>query len=85
MLATRRACGRGTGDGPVHALYPALEKTEKIRILVGIKTDRTTVELIHTGEAQRTLAWNPTPMSGSGCPEIEGGVLKFVEWIKSAN
>ena len=31
-----------------HALHPALEKTEKIRILVGIKTDRTTVDLIHT-------------------------------------
>ena len=97
MLATRRACGRGTGDGPVHALYPALEKTEKIRILVGIKTDRTTVELIHTGEAQRTLALeshadvrerlpgellNEFQKSGDNA-EIEGGVLKFVEWIKS--
>ena len=80
-----------------HALYPALEKTEKIRILVGIKTDRTTVELIHTGEAQRTLALeshadvrerlpgellNEFQKSGDTA-EIKGGVLKFVEWIKS--
>src|SRR5262245_4492475 len=38
-----------------HVLHPALEKTEKIRVLIGIKTDRTTIELIHTAKAQRAF------------------------------
>ena len=80
-----------------HVLQPALEKTEKIRILIGIKTDRTTVELIHTAKAQLTLVMESHAevrehLSGellnefqeSGDSEkIEGGVRKFVEWIKS--
>ena len=80
-----------------HALHPALEKTEKIRILIGIKTDRTTVELMHTATAQRKLALeshadvrerlpgrllNEFQKSGDSA-EIEGGVRKFVEWIKN--
>ena len=80
-----------------HALHPALEKTEKIRILIGIKTDRTTVELMHTATAQRKLALeshadvrerlpgkllNELQKSGDSA-EIEGGVRKFVEWIKA--
>src|SRR5215471_9077155 len=36
-----------------HKLYHALEKTEKIRILVGIKTDGQTVELIQSTKAQQ--------------------------------
>jgi hypothetical protein len=79
-----------------HVLHPALEKTEKIRILVGIKADRTTVELIHTAKAQQKFALeshadvrerlpgellNEFQRSGDSA-EIEGGVRKFVEWIK---
>src|SRR5216683_1769813 len=30
-----------------HKLYPALENVEKVRILVGLKTDRTAYELMH--------------------------------------
>src|ERR1035438_1233900 len=33
-----------------HKLYPALTKTERIRILVGIKTDRATYNLIQEGK-----------------------------------
>ncbi|HUC20552.1 MAG TPA: hypothetical protein VMR98_03620, partial [Candidatus Polarisedimenticolaceae bacterium] len=29
-----------------HHLYPALEQTEKIRILIGLKTDRHTYDLL---------------------------------------
>jgi len=80
-----------------HVLHPALEKTEKIRILVGIKTDRTTIELMHTAKAQRTFVLeshaevrerlpgellNEFQMSGDTA-DIESGVRKFVEWIKS--
>lgn len=36
-----------------HKLYPALSKTEKIRILVGIKTDRVTYELVHATKQQQ--------------------------------
>src|SRR2546429_2204881 len=36
-----------------HRLHPALKDTEKIRILVGIKTDGATVELIQTAKAQQ--------------------------------
>src|SRR5437762_3647807 len=36
-----------------HKLHPALVDTEKIRILVGIKTDRATFELIQTAQQQQ--------------------------------
>jgi superfamily II DNA/RNA helicase len=36
-----------------YKLHPALTKTEKIRILVGIKTDRTTYELIQSAKEQQ--------------------------------
>lgn len=37
-----------------YAIYPALEKSEKIRILVGIGTDKTTHELfVNASEAQQ--------------------------------
>src|SRR6266481_5333090 len=36
-----------------HKLYPALTKTEKIRILIGIRTDRTSYELIQTAKEQQ--------------------------------
>ena len=38
-----------------YKLYPALTKAEKIRILVGIKTDRATYTLIQEGKQQEHL------------------------------
>src|SRR5262245_26500067 len=35
-----------------HRLYPALEETEKIRILIGIKTDRVTYDLVQEAKQQ---------------------------------
>jgi hypothetical protein len=80
-----------------HKLHPALAKTEKIRILIGIQTDRTTYELIQTAKEQQELALEShahvrrqvpggilTEFQESGdSSEIEDGVHKFVEWIKS--
>src|SRR5262249_38837167 len=80
-----------------HKLHPALSKTEKIRILVGIKTDRATYELIQTAKEQQEFSLQShahvrqqlpgqilTEFQESGdSSEIEDGVRKFVEWIKS--
>jgi len=37
-----------------HALYKSLENTEKIRILVGINTNKQTVELIQKAKIEQT-------------------------------
>src|SRR5256712_13844134 len=80
-----------------HKLYPALAKTEKIRILIGIKTDRATYELIQSAKEQQEFVLeshahvrqqlpgeilNEFQRSGASS-EIEDGVRKFVDWIKS--
>src|SRR5437773_11146672 len=39
-----------------YKLYPALEKVEKIRILVGLQTDRTAYELLQRDREQGELA-----------------------------
>ena len=36
-----------------HKLHPALTKTEKIRILIGIKTDGATYDLLQTAKSQQ--------------------------------
>ncbi len=80
-----------------HKLHPALTKTEKIRILIGIKTDRTTYELIQTAKVQQELVLESRAQAREQLPneilnelqksddssEIEEGVRKFLEWIKS--
>ena len=78
-------------------LYPALTKTEKIRILIGIKTDRAVYDLIQSAKAQREFVLeshsqvreqlsgevlNELQKSGDS-HEIEEGIRKFVEWVKS--
>ena len=80
-----------------HKLQPALSQTEKIRILIGIKTDRATCDLIRTAKDQQEFVLEShahvrervpgeilTEFQKSGdTPEIEAGVRKFVAWIKS--
>jgi superfamily II DNA/RNA helicase len=79
-----------------HKLVPALSKTERIRILVGIKTDRAAYDLIqaarqqefplesHAQVRQQVPGEILTEFQGSGdTAEIEHGVRMFVEWIKS--
>lgn len=80
-----------------HRLYPSLERIEKIRILVGLQTDRTAYALLQTAKEQR----EQNLMSHAAAKEqvtaevlvelekapdsvdIETGVHKFVEWVRS--
>ena len=82
-----------------HLLYKSLEKTEKIRILIGIGTGRETIELINQTkskeenssdeisfhEASETFIENvKQEMENSeDKKEVEEGVQKFIEWIKT--
>jgi len=81
-----------------HQLYPSMEKTEKIRILVGLSTDRSTVDLLQqaklepahfdfpsqaeTREAMQTDLVRELEES-QDTAQIEAGVGKFVEWVRS--
>jgi hypothetical protein len=80
-----------------HKLYPALEQVEKIRILVGLKTDTTAYELLERAKEQSELAFKShaeieKEVAGDllqelekshDSSEIEAGVHKFVEWARS--
>jgi len=80
-----------------HKLHPALTKTAHIRILVGIKTDRATYDLMQSAKGQQAFVLEshaqvreqlPCEILGefqksSDTSEIEEGVRKFVEWIKA--
>jgi hypothetical protein len=80
-----------------HKLHPALTKTEKIRILVGIKTDGATCDLIQSAKKQQEFLLESHAQVRQRVPgeileelqksgdsaEIEEGVRRFVEWIKS--
>jgi len=80
-----------------HALYKSLENTEKIRILVGINTNKQTVELIQKAKiGQPTFQFSHAEVKeqleisvtkeieeSEDNPNVEEGVLKFIEWLKS--
>ena len=72
-------------------LYPAMENIEKIRILVGLNTDKYTVEIIdqaltpttkESNEAFARQIENEFEHTGH-TEQIEKGVLKFIEWLNS--
>jgi len=80
-----------------YRLYPALENVEKVRILVGLQTDRTAYDLLQRAKEQGELSLqshasskeqvardvlNELETSGDSV-EIETGVHKFIEWIRS--
>jgi len=79
-----------------HAIYPALENTEKVRILIGISTSRQTYEIIKNGDRQRQQKIDfshaeakqevenfvATEMADSeDNRSVEKGVYTFIEWI----
>ena len=80
-----------------HQLHPALTRTEKIRILVGVKTDRPTFELLQTAKAQQEFALESHAHVRQQLPaailsefersgdsaDVEDGVRTFVAWIQS--
>lgn len=72
-------------------LYPAMENIEKIRILVGLNADKYTVEILDQALTPTTKETNDaftrqieTEFAKSEHTEnVEKGVLKFIEWLKS--
>lgn len=82
-----------------YAIYKSLENTEKVRILVGISTDKKAFDLFTTAkeEVQLELA-DPSHKeakdvfvqqvaseleNSQDSQTVEQGVLKFIEWIKN--
>lgn len=81
-----------------YAIYPVLEKTEKIRILVGISTDKKTYDLLaHTKEEKqlemdfshaeaKQVVENQVVEELELSPDseyVERGVVKFIDWIRT--
>jgi hypothetical protein len=78
-------------------LVGALEPTEKIRILIGLETDRPTFDLLSLAKQQGALELSSHAEAKERLPDailaelersddgaaIEAGILKFVEWIKT--
>jgi superfamily II DNA/RNA helicase len=80
-----------------YRIYPDLENVENIRILIGLQTDRTAYDLLQRAKEQGELDFkshatakehvvndvlNELEKSADSI-EIETGVHKFVEWIRS--
>lgn len=80
-----------------HHLYPALEQTEKIRILVGLRTDRRTYDLLQHAQTQQDLFIASHAETKEQVPAdvlreldeaedaavVERGVEKFIEWCQN--
>jgi superfamily II DNA/RNA helicase len=81
-----------------HLLYPALECTEKIRILIGLKTDGRTFELLEEAKRQSSFQFvSHAEIKDQIEPvlrhefeadvderrEVEDGVRKFLDWCAS--
>jgi len=81
-----------------YAIYKSLENTEKIRILIGISTDRRTYDLITNSQKEQQLEFIFSHAEAKQVYEelvekeleespdsrnIEQGIVKFIEWIKS--
>src|SRR3989344_1547213 len=82
--------------GYFYKLYPVLEKTEKIRILIGIGTGRETLGNIKAAEEQLALTFSHAEAKeefstliaseldeSEDAESIEEGVQRFIDWIKS--
>lgn len=81
-----------------HALYKSLEKTEKIRILIGISTNKQTLDLLNKANesSQQTIDFSHAEAKeevenlvekelsdSEDNQKVEEGVKKFVEWVQS--
>ena len=81
-----------------YSIYKSLEQTEKIRVLIGISTDKETFELISESkkEVQQTLPSSTKETkeqftsqivqemeASKDSFDIEEGIHKFIEWLKS--
>lgn len=72
-----------------YAVYPSLEKTEKIRILIGISTNRQTYDLIQKIQSHKEINDQVSENvkqemeDSDNNIKIEEGVLKFLEWLSN--
>ncbi len=72
-----------------YAIYPSLEKTEKMRILIGISTNRQTYDLIQKIQSHKEIndefgdAVKEEMESSENDFRVEEGVQKFLQWLKS--
>jgi superfamily II DNA/RNA helicase len=80
-----------------YKLYPALENVEKIRILVGLQTDRVAYQLLQEAKEKGELPLYSHAEAkeqvaddvlgelerSADSPNVETGVQKFVEWLRS--
>lgn len=80
-----------------YKIYPAIENVEKVRILVGLKTDKTAYDLLQQAKEKGELALMSHASAkeqvakdllgeiekSPDSAEIEMGVHKFVEWVRS--
>ena len=79
-----------------HRIYPQLEQTEKIRILIGLKTDQPTFDLLREAAIQRSFVFSHAETKEAASSELmhelevsddseatEEGVRKFIDWYAS--
>jgi len=80
-----------------YKIYPALEGVQKVRILIGLQTDRAAQELLNRAGSQSELPLESHASVERQIPDdvlgefersadneaIETGVNKFIEWIRS--
>jgi superfamily II DNA/RNA helicase len=79
-----------------YSIYKSLEKTEKIRILLGISTSRETYDLIKSASSENKQILSHTETKevfeklvteemedSEDTQKVEEGVYKFIEWIRS--
>ncbi len=78
-----------------YRLFPALEETERVRILIGLRTDRSTFQLIEKARGEQlelshaeTKEEVPAAIldeldRAEDTASVEMGVRKFVEWLRA--
>lgn len=72
-----------------YAIYPELEKTEKIRILIGISTNMQTYDLLQQAKSHKVVnetvgeSIKAEMEESENSYEVESGIYKFLEWLKS--
>lgn len=72
-----------------YAIYPQLEKTERIRILIGISTNQQTYDLLQKVQSHKEIKDEvgenvKVEMEESQNNfQVEEGVYKFLEWLKN--
>jgi superfamily II DNA or RNA helicase len=78
-----------------YSIYKSLEKTEKVRVLIGISTNKQTYELMNSTK-QQALQFSSAETKehlaevvekemedAEDNEKVESGITKFIEWIRS--